>query len=315
MSYCVKCGYELNDEINFCPKCGTKRYEENDSSEIASVQTDDNALEDTKDIKQKKKINLVLIVVAILLVIITLITIISNGLTDTNSEESKTQETTTIKSGEDYESFVFDAFWMGICGSFGVEYNDFKMAHTTYDYIQDFTTSDGYTAHYYLIQTAFETKNAFGQKVLHPVTARCYYVPDYSETVYATYVTLDGEVVVFDEEKESWLMDIGETKTTTKETTTKAPTTKAPTTKVPTTKPTTTKEVSHQDNQDVFDEINQGVWDDAEDYEENYQMAEQDFLEDIYEYEFEYEEEEKENDSFIVGQLPDELLEELENAS
>ena len=118
-------------------------------------------------------------------------------------------------SGEDFELEVWQAFWEGASKTFGVEYSEYKFAHTSYSWIDDFTTTDGYTAHYYLIQTAFETKNAFGQTVLHPVTARCYYVPEYSNTVYTTYMTLDGETVLFDEEKESWLMGMGKAPTTT----------------------------------------------------------------------------------------------------
>ena len=44
---------------------------------------------------------------------------------------------------------------------------------------------------------------------MHEVTARCYYVPEYSNIVYMTYITLDGETVYFDEETEDWLLDIG----------------------------------------------------------------------------------------------------------
>ena len=115
----------------------------------------------------------------------------------------------TKASGEDYTTQVFTAFWESVCDSLGVSYSDYEWAHTATSYISDSTTSDGYTAHYYLIKTAFETKNAFGQEVLHPVTARCYYVPDYSKVVYITYMTLDGETILFDEETEDWLLGIG----------------------------------------------------------------------------------------------------------
>lgn len=91
----------------------------------------------------------------------------------------------------------------------GVPYSDYKWTHTAYSYISDSQTSDGYTAYYYLIRTAYETTNAFGQNILHEVTARCYYVPEYSNIVYMTYITLDGETVYFDEETEDWLLDIG----------------------------------------------------------------------------------------------------------
>lgn len=124
---------------------------------------------------------------------------------------TNTNQTPTTKEacGKDYETQVFNAFWEGACGSFGVNYSDYKMLHTATSYICDSTTSDGYTAHYYLIKTAFDTKNVFGQKINHEVTARCYYVPDYSNVVYTTYITLDGEKILFDEETEEWLLGIG----------------------------------------------------------------------------------------------------------
>ena len=124
---------------------------------------------------------------------------------------NNTNQTTTTKeaSGKDYEAQVFAAFWESACGSFGVNYSDYKWTHTATSYISDSTTSDGYTAHYYLIKTAFDTENVFGQKINHEVTARCYYVPDYSNLVYTTYLTLDGEKVLFDEETEDWLLGIG----------------------------------------------------------------------------------------------------------
>lgn len=113
-------------------------------------------------------------------------------------------------SPKDYEGKVFSTFWEGACELFGVEYSEYKTTHTAYSYIQDFETSDGYTSHYYLIETAFETENVFGHEILHPVTARCYYVPEFSSTVYTTYLTLDGESIYFDEETEDWLMGIGD---------------------------------------------------------------------------------------------------------
>lgn len=111
-----------------------------------------------------------------------------------------------IKSGADYESLVWQAFWETASDHFGVEYSDYSMTNTAYGYICENTTTDGYTSYYYLIRTAYETKNVLGQTVLHNVTARCYYVPDYSDVVYITYMTCDGETVYFDEEKESWLL-------------------------------------------------------------------------------------------------------------
>ena len=124
---------------------------------------------------------------------------------------NSTNQTPTTKeaSGKDYEAQVFTAFWEAACSSFGVNYSDYKWTHTATSYISDSTTSDGYTAHYYLIKTAFDTENVFGQKINHEVTARCYYVPDYSNVVYTTYLTLDGEKILFDEETEDWLLGIG----------------------------------------------------------------------------------------------------------
>ncbi len=126
-----------------------------------------------------------------------------------NNGNSTEQKHDKNKSGEDYEVPVWQAFWESASAYFGVDYSDYKVAHTVYDYIQDFETSDGYTAHYYLIRTAFETTNALGQKITHKVTARCYYAPEHSNTVYTTYMTLNGETVFFDEETEDWLMGIG----------------------------------------------------------------------------------------------------------
>lgn len=141
----------------------------------------------------------------IVLSIIMLLSLAACGSTTATNSTSSNKE----KSGEDYTTLVFNAFWEGTCDTFGVNYSDYKWTHTATSYITDSTTSDGYTAHYYLIKTAFDTKNAFGQKINHEVTARCYYVPDYSELVYVTYITLDGEKILFDEEKENWLLGIG----------------------------------------------------------------------------------------------------------
>lgn len=143
---------------------------------------------------------------AVVLSIIMVLSIVACGsTTDTNSTNLNKE-----KNGEDYTTLVTDAFWEGTCGLFGINYSDFKMLDTATSYISDSTTSDGYTAYYYLVKTSYDTKNAFGQKINHQVTARCYYVPDYSELVYVTYITLDGEKILFDEEKEDWLLGIGD---------------------------------------------------------------------------------------------------------
>ena len=120
-----------------------------------------------------------------------------------------TSTSNSPKSGEDYELSVWEAFWETTSASLGLEYSDYKMAHTAYSFVSESETSDGYKAYYYLIQTAYETENVFGKEVLHPITARCYYVPEYSNVVYTTYMTIDGETVLFDEETENWLLDIG----------------------------------------------------------------------------------------------------------
>lgn len=161
--------------------------------------------------KPKKRSGCLVPIVIFVVLLIAIIAIpkpdTAGNSTQSNSTQQSEQE--NIKSPEDYTGDVFTAFWEGASDFFGVEYSDYKWTHTATSYICDYETSDGYTAHYYLIETAFETKNAFGQDVLHEVTARCYYVPDYSNTVYNTYLTLDGETVYFDEEKENWLMDMG----------------------------------------------------------------------------------------------------------
>lgn len=132
------------------------------------------------------------------------------GVTNSDNENSSEQQSTqvSIKQAEDYEGDVFSAFWESASAFFGVEYSDYKWTHTATSYLGDYETNGGYIAHYYLIKTAYEAKNIYGQEVLHEVTARCYYVPDYSNTVYTTYVTLDGDVVSYDEETEYWLMNM-----------------------------------------------------------------------------------------------------------
>ena len=144
----------------------------------------------------------------IISVVLSIIVALSLAACGTTTETNPTEASKT-KSGEDYTSLVTDAFWEGTCGLFGINYSDFKMWDTATSYISESTTSDGYTAHYYLVKTSFDTKNAFGQKINHQVVARCYYVPDYSNVVYTTYITLDGEKILFDEETEDWLLGIG----------------------------------------------------------------------------------------------------------
>ena len=130
-----------------------------------------------------------------------------------NTEQSENGSQTTqneVQRGADYELLVWQAFWDGASEFFGVEYSAYKNWDTVTDYIQDFETSDGYTSHYYLIRTVFETTNAFGETIENQVTARCYYVPEYSNTVYVTYMTLNGETIHFDETTEDWLTAIGD---------------------------------------------------------------------------------------------------------
>lgn len=119
----------------------------------------------------------------------------------TETEEDSFQE----KSGEDYETAVWQSFWESASDYFGVEYSDYKMADTAYSYISESITTDGNISYYYLIQTAYETQNIYGATSLHKVTARCYYVPD-TNVVYTTYMTCDGERVYYDGEKEAWLL-------------------------------------------------------------------------------------------------------------
>lgn len=209
MRYCKKCGAALNDKMLFCQKCGTKCDAEQPKVAYAVLDDVDTNAPAPKKNKNSQGSRAVATVIAIFLIVVFVIILGVKGCSTNPSGNEDQPSQSAVKSGEDYEGDVFTAFWEGASKSFGVEYSDYKFAHTSYSWIDDFTTTDGYTAHYYLIQTAFETKNAFGQKVLHPVTARCYYVPEYSNTVYTTYMTLDGETVLFDEEKEDWLMGMG----------------------------------------------------------------------------------------------------------
>ena len=146
--------------------------------------------------------------VAIIFSLIILV-IILVGVTEDATTSKGDTTATAAKNGEAYELVVWQAFWESTSKVFGIEYSDYKITYTVCDYIQNFTTSDGYESHYYLVKTAFETENAAGEKILHPVTARCYYVPQHSNTVYTTYLTLDSKKVFFDEECEDWLMGMG----------------------------------------------------------------------------------------------------------
>lgn len=158
----------------------------------------------------KKRMGCLIPVIALVVVLIVVFAMTNSDNSGEPDYSNPAQQSTQTdeKQAEDYEGDVFTAFWEGASDFFGVEYSDYKWTHTATSYICDYETSDGYITHYYLIKTAFETKNIYGQEVLHEVTARCYYVPDYSNTVYTTYLTLDGEVVSYDEETECWLMNM-----------------------------------------------------------------------------------------------------------
>lgn len=160
--------------------------------------------------KSKKRKGCLIPIIAVFVLLIVVIAMHKSSESDNTGTESQSTKTEQIKekTAEDYESAVFEAFWKGASNYFGVEYSDYKWTHTATSYICDYETNGGYTAHYYLIKTAFKTENVYGQEVLHEVTARCYYVPDYSNTVYTTYLTLDGDVVFYDEETEEWLMNM-----------------------------------------------------------------------------------------------------------
>ena len=224
MSYCTKCGYQLNDDMQFCPKCGTAKTILVEESTTAVSIPETACKNAAKMPTVKKKSSKPFGVAALVLVIIAIVSTIGpnnvsnkeNAVDDSNStsKNESTVESIQIieKSGEDYESLVWEAFWGSASDAFGVEYSDYKAFDTVTDYIKEFETSDGYTSYYYLIRTAFETTNAFGTKIKHPVTARCYYVPDYSDIVYVAYMSLDGEDVLYDEETENWLMSIGTSK-------------------------------------------------------------------------------------------------------
>jgi len=223
MRYCKKCGNQLSDDMLFCQKCGTKVEAAAKGERPAAAYPVLENIESTptkQKAKNKNGARVFGIIALVLIVIIFIATIGSNNNDNSNNADSNNQSQVVNngnsteqkqdekKSGEDYELLVWEAFWEGASDYFGVEYSAYKMWDTVYDYIQDFETSDGYTAHYYLIRTAFETTNVLGQKITHQVTARCYYAPEYSNTVYTTYMTLNGETVYYDEETECWLMDM-----------------------------------------------------------------------------------------------------------
>lgn len=176
MLRCKNCGRQITRNLNFCPFCGRP----NKSSIHVNTR------------------GLGCLVGVLFVIVIGVIGIVSNPNSTTPAE----------KTGKDYESAVFSAFWEGASESFGVEYSDYKLAHTATSYISDYTTAGGQTAHYYLIKTGFETTNAFGHTTLHHVVARCYYAPDYSNTVYTTHITLDDETVYYNSETENWLMNM-----------------------------------------------------------------------------------------------------------
>ena len=259
---------------------------------------------------------------AVILSIIMVFTLVACGSTTDSELTNSTKE----KSGEDFEILVEDAFWEGTCGIFGINYSDFNMLDTVTSYISDSTTSDGYTAYYYLVKTAFDTKNAFGQKINHQVTARCYYVPDYSEMVYVTYITLDGEKILFDEEKENWLLGIGGSSSNTDNTessTSQNQEQSKPSSKEE--KPSTDSQESVNNNQNnansEMDEVDKGLayqdWLSNLPTLDDYEEETEDQNENSNDWTFEYEEEEEDGGDLdgIATQLPDELLEELENAS
>ena len=178
MVRCKSCGNPIAKKSKFCPFCGRP------NKSTAHV--------DTRGLGCLVSLVVVIVVVAV------------SVFSSVKNPKPKPVE----EPGKQYESAVFDVFWTSASKAFGVEYSDYKWTQTATSYLMDFETAGGHTAHYYLIETAFETENVFGKKVLHPVTARCYYAPDYKDTVYVTYITLDGETVYFDEETENWFMNM-----------------------------------------------------------------------------------------------------------
>ena len=177
MIKCNNCGSQISPEVKFCPFCGKPNDPPNSKAVLGCS-------------------------IAFTIVVTGLIIWAIIGAFASNTSPGE-------KTAEDYESVVFDAFWETASDAFGVEYSDYKWTETATSYICDYKTAGGQTAHYYLIETAFETKDAYGQDVSHKVTARCYYVPEYNESaIYTTYITLDDETVCFDAETENWLMNM-----------------------------------------------------------------------------------------------------------
>lgn len=161
-------------------------------------------------VKKKRRNGCLVLIVCSIIFLVTVAVIpklIQSEGTGGESQANQVKQTED-NSPEDYELMVFESFWESASDYFGIEYSDYKWTDTATSYICDYETNGGYSAYYYLIKTAFETKNAYGQKISHEVTARCYYVPDYSNTVYITYLTLDGDKVYYDEETENWLMNM-----------------------------------------------------------------------------------------------------------
>ena len=216
--YCKKCGRKLEDNINFCPECGEKC-----SVELQVTGTNKISVAD------KKKRIAVGIIASLLVAIIVIVLIVAVSSCNNMLEDDATVD--QVKTGEDYELLVWRAFWEEASVTFGVEYSDYKMTHTSYSYIVDYETVEGYISHYYLINTAFEKEDKKGKKELHLVTARCYYVPEFSDKVYLTFMTLDSESVLFDEKTEDWLMGLAkpnsETVSKTKATENKSKTSKS----------------------------------------------------------------------------------------
>ena len=194
MKFCTKCGNQLEDNSKFCPNCGSETEVFNNISVKKKKDAD----------VQKKKVRIIA-AIALALCLVLLIGLFAG---ENSSNDNETGITVNATSGEDYSSSVFDAFWNSVSNTLGVEYSDYNWLDTATSYIQDFETADGYIAHYYLIETSYTETNYYGQEITHDITARCYLAPDYNDTVYMTYMTLDGEVVYFDEETENWFMNM-----------------------------------------------------------------------------------------------------------
>lgn len=312
---CPECGKQVSATALACPECGYAvkehfdRINKMDSPNIENSIFTNSTITSKKTNKnnpteKQKKIIIVLVAFIILMLIIGNLAS-KNGDGSSNNPENTTESTTVVKSGEEYETQVLDAFWEGASSVLGIQYSDFKFTHTACSYIQDFTTTDGYTSYYYLIETAYETENVFGKKVTHPITARCYYVPEYSNDVMVAYMTLDGEKVLFNEEKEDWLMGMGDNpnKISSESNTKKSDETTTqkkvePTKKVENTTEKVTQSTTEKYN--YFPDAN-----DSYSRDEILTLGPEDF-----------ESEDSGGDlDGIVGQLPDDLLNELEQNS